>query len=139
MGESTRATSKESFFEDEPLNPSIEDYKPYDVYELVVGGPTGIPDWLAKRLNRIIGCSTLKIDVRQYVKAEGAKWEPASEQNYPMRSWSIELREAINSSSAIHEEDAIVHGNIHIIATVNSKGFGLNDAGGSEQQIQDIF
>lgn len=132
-------SSKDSFFEDQVSNPKQTDAVPFETYELKVGGASGIPNWFAKKLNRIFGCSTLLFDGVQLTKFDGSKWEPATQANYPMRSWTIELRESVNSSSMKYEDDAVITSPVSIIAAVNSKGFGLDGTGGSDSQIQDVF
>lgn len=127
-------SSKDSFFEDQQLNLTLEDSKPFEVFRFLIGGPTGIPFWMAKKLNRILGCSTLKIDGIQYTK-NSDKLEPNSQANYPMKGYSIELRETINRGSQVVENDNVVIGKTSMIATVLGDGFGMNEGSGSEQQI----
>lgn len=95
--------SKDTFFEDQPLNLKMLRSKPFRVYELRIGGACGIPDYLADMINRILGCSTLLIDGRAYTKSDGAKMEESAAPNYPMRGWTVELRETENVVSKIFE------------------------------------
>lgn len=93
-------SSKDSFFEDQVLSMQTLDSKPYRIWELSIGGASGIPDWLADRIGRILGCSTLTFDGKAFTKAnENSRLEEKSAANYPMRSYTIELREAENSFS----------------------------------------
>jgi hypothetical protein len=90
-------SSKDSFFEDQVLSMQTLDSKPYRLWEFLIGGASGIPDWLADRVGRILGCSSLLIDGKAYQRAsENARLEEKGVANYPMRSYSIELREAEN-------------------------------------------
>jgi hypothetical protein len=92
-------TSKDTLFEDQPLNLKMLQSKPFRIWELKIGGATGIPDYLADALNRILGCSSILIDGKPYTKSEGAKMEESTQSNYPMRGWSVELRETENKVS----------------------------------------
>lgn len=121
--------SKDTIYEDQPLNLTMVKSVPYRIWELSIGGARGIPDYLADKLNRVFGCSTLKIDGKLYTKNEGAKLEPSDLENYPMRGWTIELREKLNRSSRIFVDDVAVDQNAYTIVTVDTKGFGTMPGG----------
>ena len=131
-------SSKDTFFEDEEMGMTLLDARPYEVYELIIGGPSGIPDYLAKIINRILGCKTLLIDGKAYTKNDGAKLEEKAQDNYPMRAWTIELRDASSRSARTYENNAVQNMGITIIATEDAKGFSLND-GNSEEQVTEII
>lgn len=131
-------SSKDSFFEDQPLNLKLLQSRPFDVWQLTVGGPSGIPDWLAKKLNRIFSCDELRIDGRQYTKADGAKWEPNGIDNYPMKAWSIDLRETFNRDSVVTEGEATNITGTSMIVTVDARGFGDSESASSIQIIDII-
>jgi hypothetical protein len=131
-------SSKDTFFEDEEMGMTLLDARPYEVYELIIGGATGIPDYLAKIINRILGCKTLQIDGRYYTKNDGAKLEESAQENYPMRAYKIELRDASGKNVRTYENDAVQLQGITIVATEDAKGFSLND-GNSEEQIQEFI
>jgi hypothetical protein len=128
-------SSKDSFFEDQLLNLTLEDSKPFEVYKFLIGGSSGIPFWFAKKLGRILGCSTLMIDGHQYTR-NADKLDPLTLDNYPMRSYSIELRDTINRGSLVIENDHIIQNKTSMIVLVNGEGFGMNNGNGSEQQIE---
>jgi hypothetical protein len=128
-------SSKDSFFEDQQLNLILEDSKAFDVSLFLIGGAPGIPSWFAKKLNRIMGCSTVKYDGIQYTK-NADKLTPLSEKNYPMKSYSIELRDTINRESEVIEDGTVMPGRTSMIVIVNGEGFGMNNGNGSEQEIQ---
>jgi hypothetical protein len=129
-------SSKDTFFEDDEMGMTLLQSKPYKVWLLNVGGPSGIPDYLATILNWVVGCKTLFIDGKQYTKNEGAKLEEASQANFPMRAWKIELRYAQNRSAKTYENNQVSSQGITIIATEDARGFGLNDGNSSEQIIE---
>lgn len=125
--------STDTIYIDQILNQTLIDSKPFELYNFSVGGSYGIPDYLIKRLNRVFGCSYTSIDGVQYTKNEGAKWEEKSIQDYPMRGWSIELRETLGGrSGVVYENDALQQRRVSIIATLDTEGF----AAGGDQEIQ---
>lgn len=129
--------SKDTIYEDQPLNETLIWSYPYDVYDFLVGGSWGIPDYLIKRLNRVFGCSILSIDGTLYTKNEGAKWEDKSFDGYPLRGWTIELRETLGGrGSQVYENNALQERRVSIIATINTDGFAAG--GGSELPLEDF-
>lgn len=88
--------SKDSDFEDQPLDLTLLSSVPFDLYELIIGDARGVPDYMIKMINRILSCKYKKIDNRYYEKSTGAKWEPNEQDGYPARGWRLEMREAEN-------------------------------------------
>ncbi|MCL1941981.1 MAG: hypothetical protein FWF54_00285 [Candidatus Azobacteroides sp.] len=76
---------------------------PYDVYKLNIGGRRGIPNGLISQINRAFSCDTVLIDDVQFSKTEGAKFEAVESENYPYRSWAIEVTESQNTNADISE------------------------------------
>jgi hypothetical protein len=116
-------------YEDDDNNAELLDSVPYDIWKLYIGGSLGIPDYLARKINRILGCSTLKIDGKYYTRLEGGKLERTSEKDYPMSGWAIELREVNNRSSAIYENEEGQDGFVAVMVNSDGKGFGSSNAG----------
>jgi hypothetical protein len=86
--------SKDTLFEDQVLNQTLLNSRGFDLYEFTIGSSEGIPDYMIKKLNRILGCSTVIYDGIEYTKNDGAKFEASEMDDYPMRVWTIELRES---------------------------------------------
>lgn len=129
--------SKDILYEDQILDESLLKSDPYDLYTLYMSDPAGIPDYLVKKLNWLFSCSTVLIDGRQYTKSDGAKFEEASEDDYPMRGWTLELRETLNRSSRITTTEGNPNAQMAVVITVDSKGFGM-DTGGNQSELQDV-
>jgi hypothetical protein len=128
--------SKSTQYEDQRLNMKVLDKVPYRIIELIIGGPEGVPDYFIDKIDRILGCSTLSIDGYGYAQVDG-KWEEVAEENYPMRGWRTDLREALNRASVIYDNDEVVTGVAVVVANVNSKGFGTS-TGGNIYPVNDI-
>lgn len=129
--------SIDTIYEDQEANMEMLKSVPYQLWTLSIG-PEGIPPAQIKRLNFMLGCSSTRLDGRYYTKNEGAKLDENTVEFYPMSGWSIELREKLNRSSVIYENEIVVDGTIAVVANVDSKGFSPNDAGGSVYQVEDI-
>lgn len=130
--------AKDTLYEDQSLNMTMLKSVPYRLWRLVIGNAEGIPDWFIDKLNRVLGCSTVSIDGRNYSKNEGAKMEESTEENYPMRAWAIELREKLNRDSKIFSSTGNTNQPVSAVVSVETKGFVLNDNGGSYYQIEDV-
>ena len=64
---------------------------PFETYRINIGGVRGIPDYLEKIVNRAFGCDTLLLDNNKINKVESAAFEAVEAENYPLRSWIIEV------------------------------------------------
>jgi hypothetical protein len=83
--------SKDSFYVDQIRDVVMLDSTPFNVYKFLFGNGSGIPNWLADKLNRILSLNYVEINGRQFVKNEGAKFEPIREKGYPFAAWQTEL------------------------------------------------
>lgn len=127
--------SKDTLFEDQVLNQSLLSSRGYDLYEFVIGSSEGIPDYMIKKLNRILGCSEVVYDGIEYTKADGAKFESSDMEDYPMRGWTIELREKLNRSSSISINDETASDEVGVTISTDSKGFKID---GGDYAITDV-
>lgn len=128
----TDTASKDTIYEDDPLNQELLKSIPYRVWTLFVGGHKGIPAWLADKIKRIFCCSDIRIDGRYFTKTEGGKWESFENDGYPMSGWKIDLRERYNRDSLIYENDVEIIGVAAAGLIVDTKGFGMNDDTGDD-------
>jgi hypothetical protein len=122
--------SKDTTYEDQSLNLTMLKAVPYRVWQLLIGGVPGIPDYLIDKLNIILGCSNLQIDGRFYTKGS-SQLEAKALENYRMRGWSIDMREKLNRMSVMDTGEATMTGVVMIAAASDTKGFGVTDSGDS--------
>jgi hypothetical protein len=117
--------SKDTLYEDQVLDMVMVQSKPYRIWELVLFGPDGgLPDWMIDKLNWVLGCSDLRIDGKYYTKQEGAKIEEGETlQNGLLKSYRIEMREAINRNSKVFSGTENTNEELNILLNVSSKGF----------------
>lgn len=130
--------SKDTIYPDQRLNYTMLDSKPYEVWELRIGGAAGVPDYLVRKIIRILGCSDLLIDGKYYTKADGAKLDELAQDGWARRGWSIELVEKLSRHSKHYSDDVAISGVIAAVANVDSKGFISDDSGGSVHQIRNV-
>lgn len=128
--------SKNTVYEDQPLNLTVIRSLSYRVFTLDIGAGKGIPDYMADKIDRILGCRTLLIDGVAYTKM-GDSIEPAAIEDYPLRGWRIDMRPSVNRASAHYENDVPQGRQVSVMINVDSKGFGT-DTGGSETVITDV-
>lgn len=130
--------SKDTVYEDQELNETIVESKSYDLYELQLSDELGIPDWMIRKLNMILGCDELIIDGRYFTKSEGSKLEQTEQEGYPMRGWKIELREQLNRRAKFYSSTGSTDQQLSVVLNTDSKGFVEEETGGSEFQLIDI-
>jgi hypothetical protein len=128
--------SKDTFYEDQVLNMTLLNSVPFRIWELILSSSFGIPNYLIDKLNYVLGCKTITIDGRGFTKNEGAKLEEKAIEEYPLRGWSIEMRESRNVARKTFDNDGINLGPDSFVVSVASKGFSINDEG--EENIIDI-
>lgn len=130
--------SRDTIYEDDPADETLLRSVPYRIFDLKIGGATGIPPWLADKIKRIFCCSAVRIDGRYYTKAEGAKWERTEQALYPMQGWKIQLRLKFNEDELTFENDAAVIGIAAAAIFVGGKGFGIFDTDNDYLEIESL-
>lgn len=128
--------SKDTVWEDQPLNLRTIDSIPYRHFKLTIGDAYGVPDWVVDRMNRIMSCSTVLFDGRQYTKADGAKWESNQADFYPMRGWKIDVRETNNRYSLRAENNNSPAEQFAVVYNIETKAFGTFNGNPSNNIIQ---
>lgn len=76
---------------------------PYESYRINLGGRRGISNSFIALLNRAFSCDTVLINGVQFSKKEGSSFEAIESENYPYRSWVIEVAKSENQNSKISE------------------------------------
>jgi hypothetical protein len=132
--------SKDTLYEDTPLNPSVISSIPYNSFTLKIGGSRGVPDWIVEKWNHIWTCSTVTIDGKEFAKDSESKAEYKEADRYPLRGIQMDVREGINRSSKIISPD--VDPNIRLAVVYNIEGHLFGDistnAGSNVIPINDI-
>ncbi len=132
-----KTAAKNTVYEDQVLDTEVLRSINYRIWKLIIGGSYGVPDHIADKMSRILGCSDLLIDGKYYAVADGATLEANEVDNYPMRGWRVDLREKINRASRLFSAETSQNAELAVMVNVDSKGFG-NDTGGSETVVVDV-
>jgi hypothetical protein len=133
-----KTANKSTTYEDQVMNMTALRNVSFRTWKLVIGESYGIPDWLADKISRIISCSSFAIDGKYFTKPQSSELEPTEQDNYPMRGWSVDLRERYNRAAREYENNIPLDGVIAAMISVDSKGFG-NSNSGSQTAIIDVI
>lgn len=129
-----RSGSKRTVYEDQPLNASKLRSRKFRKWDLVIGGSLGIPDYFHDMLAGVIECSDFRIDGKSFTAMEDM--EPNGVDDYPMRGWSVPLRERYTRGARVYENDEPINAVLTAMVTVSKKGFG--SSAGSETVVIDV-
>lgn len=132
-----KTSSRITAYEDDPLNSEMLDAKNFRVYTLFIACPSGIPDYFADRLARILRCNNLRIDGKYYTCIQ-EDLEPEEIEYYPMKGWKVEVRERFNRTGKYFSTDVNTDNEIIMMGNAESKGFIRDDEGGSFFQFLDV-
>lgn len=131
--------AKDAIYEDQTLNQTILSSRPFRLFKVGIGGSEGCPDWMADKINWILGCNNVAIDGKYFTKSEGAVLEPKEEENYPMAGYSIDLRESIRRDSSVFSTTANTNKKLLLIGNIDSKGFGnIGNSASNVIQVVDL-
>lgn len=129
--------AKDTVYEDQILDMTMIKSVPYRLWEVYAGAPVRLPDYTIDKLNRIFGCSSVRIDGRYYTKNEGFKWEQVdNEQNTLFYAYRGELREMINRNSKIIIPGTNTNEMVVIVGLVDLKGFADTSESASSNLVQ---
>jgi hypothetical protein len=117
--------SRDTIWEDQPLNQTIIDSKNYRVWPYYFGGSFGIPDWILDKLSLIFGLDSTQVDGVFMTKAESnQEFEEKSFENYPLRGFVYPLRETYNRSSKAYDPNVNTNRKLILIGNIDTKLFG---------------
>lgn len=133
-----KTPNKSTTYEDQVLNMSVLRNVSFRTWKLVIGQSKGIPDWLADKISRIIGCSIFMIDGKRFTKPADSEMDPITDDYYPMKGWSVDLRERFNRAARHYENEVPLDGIVEVMVNVDSRGFG-NSNSGSQTIITDVI
>lgn len=116
--------AKDTIYQDQILNNVVLSSIPFRKFKLFVGGPTGVPDYVVDKVNRILSCDNWSADGVNYVKSDDADWEANRLGLYPMAGWSISILEASNLSSQRGSNDGNQLQRITVTYNIETDLFG---------------
>lgn len=86
----------DTVYVDQIYDTTLLSSKPFRNFKFSLGGPYGVPDWVADKVNRIFSCSNVLADKKQFTRPEGTKMEPNRSELYPLAGWKFDIRESQN-------------------------------------------
>jgi hypothetical protein len=133
-------SSKDSIYEDQSLNQRMVFSDPFQVDELIIGPASGAPHWTPAKMTWILGCEEVYIDGKAITKAKegsGDIWDEIEVPNYPLKGYSIHVRETNRRSSRIFPIDPSTGGKKVLVAlNVETEGFADTSTGASSNVIE---
>lgn len=75
---------------------------PYRLFDLIVGGGTGVPKYKLDKINRALSCDTSLIDGVRYAKDEGANWSMVAATDCQLFSGKIRLQEYEHDGGTVY-------------------------------------
>jgi hypothetical protein len=111
-------------YENQKADPQILSARPFRVWPLVIGGSFGVPDWVVDMFNLIWCCNDVKVDGKSFARSGDAKLTYKTEDNYPMRGVTLELREGINRGSKIVSPTINTDIKLAVAFNLNTRLFG---------------
>jgi hypothetical protein len=88
--------SKFKVYEDQPLNTEMVSGIQYRSYTLAL---TGVPEWMAEKVDRLLLCDSVKVDGLALTRAEGAKLEVKKNDRIAIADYQVKLRDRYNLDS----------------------------------------
>lgn len=88
--------SKSTVFVNEPQDIDLLNAIPYDTWKLEMGFDTGIPDYMIRKIDRIMLLDTVLIDGDQYTRDGEAQIEKQTYPGQPKEYLSLDIRKAKN-------------------------------------------
>jgi hypothetical protein len=116
--------SNDTVYEDQKADLVMLYSQAFRTWKLVMGGAQGFPDYMADRINRILGCDTILFDGKRFTKTAGAKLERNGDRYFAKAGWSIEVREAFARDGATIENNQPLENSVAVIYVVDPQLFG---------------
>jgi hypothetical protein len=88
--------SKSSVYIDEPQDITLLNAIPYDTWKWTIGFDSGIPDYMMRKIDRIMLLDTTSIDGDQYSRDGEANVEKQSFPGQPKEYLTLDIRKALN-------------------------------------------
>lgn len=111
-------------YDDQKSNPYVLSARPFRVWPLVIGGSYGVPDWVVDKFFLMWCCNSVKVDGKSFARNGDAKLEFKTEDDYPMRGITLEVKEGINRASKIVNPDVNTNLKLVVVYNINTRLFG---------------
>lgn len=121
-------------YEDQPADIQLLNGIPFRKYKLNIGINDGVAPWVIDKINRIMLLTSTKIDGLAYTRNADAQFEKTDVPGWPMKYWSLEIREAANRDSVTLDVNGELNSDLTVVYNINTRAFG----DGSEDNIVQV-
>jgi hypothetical protein len=112
-------------YRDQKMNPTVLKSVPFRKWNLHIGHPTGVPDWVMDLMNWIWSCDNVACDGKSFAVAENANFEETEHDKvYPFRSWNLAIQEGVNRYSKIVNPEVDPNKRLLVVGMIDSTLFG---------------
>jgi hypothetical protein len=112
-------------YRDQKMNPTVLKSVPYRGWKLVIGYPTGVPDWVIDLMNWIWSCDNVTCDGKSFAVSENSQFEEVEHDKvYPFRSWTLNVQEGVNRYSKIVNPEVDPNKKFIVAGMIDSTLFG---------------
>lgn len=128
-------------YRDQKMNPTVLKSVPFRVWKLIIGYPTGVPDWVIDLQNWIWSCDNVLCDGKSFAVSENSQFEETEyDKVYPFRSWILNVQEGVNRYSKIVNPEVDPNKKLIVVGMIDSTLFGdtSENAGSNLVPITDI-
>jgi hypothetical protein len=128
------------FYIDQPQDITVLNAIPYEVTTLLIGTDGGVPDYLTKKIIRMLLMDGCMLDGEGFSLNEGAQFEEVFTEGSPLKMQKIEIRPTKNLNG-INVIAAGVGSDSSLIVSVNPQSFGpnvLNSSGTTDTDLIQI-
>ena len=126
--------AKFATYEDQPADIQLLNGIPFRKFKLNIGANDGVPPWIIDKINRILLLTDTNIDGLGFTRNGDAQFEKVDVPGWPMKYWTIEIREAKNRDSVTLGTDGELNSDLTVIYNINTKAFG----DGSEDNVVQV-
>lgn len=116
---------KGAFYVNQPQDIDILNAIPYEVGNLWVGREDGVPDYVIKKIGRILLLDGAQIEGEGFSLNEGAEWKETFIEGNPKKFWEIEIRPSTNLDG-ISATAAGADSDSSMLITVDAGAFSPN-------------
>lgn len=128
------------FYVDQPQDITVLNAIPYETTSLFIGRDSGIPDYVAKKILRMLLMDGCTLDGEGFSLNDGAELEQVFTKGAPMKLQRVEIRPSKNKTGIVVNAMG-VDVDASLIVSVNPQSFGpniTNSSGTTETDLIDI-
>lgn len=122
-----RPKAKFTTYVNEPQDITLLNSIDYDTWTWEIGFNSGIPDYMVRKLGRILGLDSTDIDGNQYTRDENSEVEVTQVEGQPKMYLKIPIREKYNSDGISINTSNQIEGYQQAGYMINAQAFGMND------------